>query len=300
MDIPEGILEAARGLMGRDQLQAAEYLKQLKSAADEQQALIEALESERRATAEKLASLERDHAGRESARRLQFEAALLRALQDFRLESERMLGSLKERSAAERLKKAADAGAAELKRAADRIRREVEKQGVLGPAPESAAKPAVPAGPQAADAPIRAGDRVQIGSLGREGTVESAHGDAFTVTIGSLRYRASRKDLLRIGPAESSMRVQVAAAGMDVDSVVPDEINLIGTTADEARDRVDKFLDGAFLAGLESVRIIHGHGKGILRRAIAELLTGHPQVGRFALAPPEKGGGGVTIVELKK
>ena len=63
---------------------------------------------------------------------------------------------------------------------------------------------------------------------------------------------------------------------------------------------MDKFLDQAFLAGAENVRIIHGHGKGILRNSIAELLTGHPQVERFSLAPPEKGGGGATIVELKK
>jgi DNA mismatch repair protein MutS2 len=71
-------------------------------------------------------------------------------------------------------------------------------------------------------------------------------------------------------------------------------------TADEATARVDKFLDEAFYAGTEAVRIIHGHGKGILRRAIATLLTGHPQVEKFQLAPPNQGGGGATLVDLKK
>ena len=70
--------------------------------------------------------------------------------------------------------------------------------------------------------------------------------------------------------------------------------------AQDAVDRVDKFLDEAFLAGVESVRIIHGHGKGILRKAIAELLTGHLQVERFKLAPQDQGGTGATIVEMRK
>ncbi len=78
------------------------------------------------------------------------------------------------------------------------------------------------------------------------------------------------------------------------------ELKVIGLSADEALDRVDKFLDRAFLADIETVRIIHGHGKGILRNAIAKMLAGHPQVERFSPAPPEKGGTGSTIVELKK
>ena len=78
------------------------------------------------------------------------------------------------------------------------------------------------------------------------------------------------------------------------------ELNVIGLTSDEALNRVDKFLDQAFLAGTESIRIIHGHGKGILRKAIAGFLRGHPQVDHFRLAPPDQGGGGATLVDLKK
>jgi len=76
------------------------------------------------------------------------------------------------------------------------------------------------------------------------------------------------------------------------------ELKVIGLTADEALDRVDRFMDQAVVAGLETVRIIHGHGKGILRRAVAEYLSSHPRVQGFRLAPPEAGGGGATIVEL--
>jgi len=51
---------------------------------------------------------------------------------------------------------------------------------------------------------------------------------------------------------------------------------------------------------VRSVRLIHGYGTGQLRRAIAQYLQGHKLVGHFASAPPEQGGGGVTVVEFKE
>jgi DNA mismatch repair protein MutS2 len=78
------------------------------------------------------------------------------------------------------------------------------------------------------------------------------------------------------------------------------ELNVIGQTTDQAVEAVDKFLDKAALASLSQVRIVHGHGTGALRRAIGELLQGHPHVARFAAAPPQHGGGGATIVELSQ
>jgi len=51
---------------------------------------------------------------------------------------------------------------------------------------------------------------------------------------------------------------------------------------------------------VERIRIVHGHGMGILKRAVAELLTKHPHVEKFYVAPPEEGGSGATIVELKE
>ncbi len=62
---------------------------------------------------------------------------------------------------------------------------------------------------------------------------------------------------------------------------------------------MDKFLDEAFLAGLFRLRIVHGHGKGILKRALQEMFTSHPHVEKFYPAPPQEGGGGATIVELR-
>jgi DNA mismatch repair protein MutS2 len=301
MDVPESILESARGLVDKDQLQAGEYLKRLKAAADEHETLISALQEEREAAAAKFSALDRDFSSREEARRAQFEEALARALEEFKAESDRLLKNIKDRAEAERVRRAAATRSAELRRVAERIRKEAQGAGVLHPRVSERDRAPVTAAGSAAE--IREGDRVRVLSVDREGTVESIQGDDLTVAMGPLRFHADRGDVQWLAPSSAatpSVKVQVAASGMDVDAVVATEINLIGMTADEARDRVDKVLDEAFLAGAETIRIIHGHGKGILRKAIADLLKGHPQVEKFSLAPPEQGGGGATIVELKK
>jgi DNA mismatch repair protein MutS2 len=84
------------------------------------------------------------------------------------------------------------------------------------------------------------------------------------------------------------------------DEEIRSELNVIGRTTDEAADEVDKFLDHAVMNGLHHVRLVHGHGTGALRKAIADLLRGHPHVARYAQAPQDQGGAGATVVELKQ
>jgi DNA mismatch repair protein MutS2 len=78
------------------------------------------------------------------------------------------------------------------------------------------------------------------------------------------------------------------------------EVNLVGMRVDEALPRVDKVLDEAAVAERSEVRVVHGFGEGKLRRAVAELLEGHPHVAKWRSGGPREGGGGVTIVELKE
>jgi DNA mismatch repair protein MutS2 len=77
------------------------------------------------------------------------------------------------------------------------------------------------------------------------------------------------------------------------------ELNVIGQHAEDARDMVDEFLDRAVMATASRVRIVHGHGMGILRKTIQDLLRDHPHVARFYPAPQQEGGTGATIVEIK-
>ena len=61
-------------------------------------------------------------------------------------------------------------------------------------------------------------------------------------------------------------------------------------------EQVDKLLDSAALAQVDRVRIIHGHGMGILKKAIADLLKQNPHVEKFYVASQDEGGSGATIV----
>ncbi len=303
MNIPPAILERARALVNPDQAKASEYLKRLKTNVDEQEALRAALEDERAATAREYAALEQKFQKREEERRLEFEASLQRVVREFNSEGERLAASLRDRAAAERVKKAAANRAAELRRVGDRLGREagIRVPGSKGQRSDAASGPAQPRmGTKPVDE-IAAGDVVRVLSIGREGTVEEVHDTAFSVAVGALKFRAGRDDVefLRTGSAPK-IQHQVRAAATDLDQPFVPELKVIGMTADEATERVDKFLDEAFLAGAEEVRIIHGHGKGILRRAIADLLSNHPQVEKFGLAPPDKGGAGATLAELRK
>ena len=101
-------------------------------------------------------------------------------------------------------------------------------------------------------------------------------------------------------PSESRSGVTVHMAPADREtSTAGDEINVIGCTVEEAARRVDKFIDGAALAGKPQVRVIHGHGTGALRRGLAEFLSTHPLVESLHAEAQERGGTAVTVVELR-
>ena len=81
-------------------------------------------------------------------------------------------------------------------------------------------------------------------------------------------------------------------------SSVAGELRLIGKTTDEARDLLEEYLDDAFMAGLPSVRIIHGKGTGAVRRAVEDVLSTHPLVTTHRPGSASEGGGGATVAAL--
>lgn len=147
-------------------------------------------------------------------------------------------------------------------------------------------------------AALALGDRVRVGGLPGPATVTALLSDnQVEVEVGRLRMRTRRDEVQVIGHAPSTPRGARAVADHSDD--MPAEINVIGQTAEEAAESVDRFLDRAYLSGRFRLRVIHGFGKGILRRTLHEMFTGHPHVEKFYAAPQNEGGGGTTIVELK-
>jgi len=128
------------------------------------------------------------------------------------------------------------------------------------------------------------------------------------IEAGPLRMRIPLSDVLAIADetqaAMSGMTVAGRSARVTVhaqpsDEPAGDEINVIGCTVEEATNRVDKFLDEAALASRPSVRIVHGHGMGALRRGLATFLTAHPLVESIHHEAADRGGEAITIADLK-
>jgi len=145
------------------------------------------------------------------------------------------------------------------------------------------------------------GARVRLKGIRQPATVRRMlSGDLLEVEAGFLKMRVPSSDVEEVLPASGPAR----PSGIEFHQGPAfegsfREINLIGQRAEEACGAVEKFLDTAALAQADRVRIVHGHGMGILRRAVAEVLKENPHVAKFYAAPPEQGGSGATIVELK-
>jgi DNA mismatch repair protein MutS2 len=148
---------------------------------------------------------------------------------------------------------------------------------------------------------IGVGDRVIVGGLGLEAIVTGVHDGTADLDVRGKRMRASLRDLKTIasgGGAAPPAKVNVNVALQPRETTASD-LNVIGCTVDEAIARAERFLDESLLTDQRVVRLIHGYGTGQLKRALTGFLQQHPLVARFATAPPEQGGGGVTVVELK-
>ncbi len=159
--------------------------------------------------------------------------------------------------------------------------------------------------PEEQEAPaeeLAVGMRVRVKAMGVAGELLGLQGGEAEVAVSGKRLRLPRTELValssrgtrRPGPEGSAGMVAVAT------KAVPAEVILIGLTVDEAREKVDKVLDDAALSDRREIRLIHGFGAGKLRKAVAQMLEGHPLVSSWRLGGPSEGGGGATVVELKE
>jgi len=358
--IPAQVIGRAMEQVRGSSRASIEYLRRIKSEAEEAEALRKALDEERAAVAEKFAAIDEQAAKQEAARQAELERELSRAVKEFEEHSHELVAKIEDRASRLKLDREAARRTAELKREAQLTAQAARKTGQAARASSSRSVPTLPGvrvvrdGQVLSDLPaepdqkksiqdrdvrgsrqdirgpqrdLKVGDRVRLLSFGSVGIINHIREDEAEVRVGSLRMREKLAELelvyevntastsrgsdrgssptVREGALEKLRRqagtTEVHLHSRDSDSKFQNatELKLIGKKTDEAVDLTDKFLDEAFLNGLTEVRIIHGHGTGALRKAIAELLSDHPHVARFAAAPQDQGGTGATIVELK-
>jgi DNA mismatch repair protein MutS2 len=324
---PSEIISAARERVDEATLAAADYLRRIQREAEAATALRRALEEERAAVADKYSTLDRDAERRERERQQAFARELERAVTDFERRSRELFSKIEDRAVRARVEREAERRAAELRREAQqqktnaraasstttgqntagvRVVRQGREQDARGASSSSASD--APAPPRE----ITVGDTVRLRTLNTVGVVERINDGEAEVRTGALRFRerVANLELVTAAPERRddtrlSRLQRMAAKGTELrlretHEEAQAELNLIGRTTDEAADEADKFLDEAFMQGLAHVRIIHGHGTGALRRAVAHLLQNHPHVARFSQAPQGEGGAGATVVELKQ
>ncbi len=302
--LPKAITDKAAERVKTASADATEFLRKLKEQHDLQRHTAVALEEERAAVADKYAKLELEFSKREKERAKEFRTELQKVVDDFVSKAEKFAATIQDVATARKVQKEVERRTVELKAAASTAARNLKaEQPAVGEAVASlsVAEPVI--------TDFQIGDRVKVLSLDQDGVIEAINDDIVSVQVGALRFREQRENLRLIERKQQSKAAKASIAGLpkgvsvslnEQRAEVRSELNIIGKTANEATEEADKFLDAAYLNNHERVRIVHGTGMGILKRAIADLLADHPHVAKFYPAPPNEGGNGATVVELKK
>jgi len=309
--LPEAITGRAAERVKTASAEATEYLRRLKDQFDHQRQLVAALEEERAAVADKYAKLELHFIQKEKEREKEFRAELQKVVDEFVNKAEKFASTIEDVASARKVRKEIEKRSVELRAAASsesrKMRQHTGASTIMGGAGSAeGAPPEAEESPEAVD--LSPGDRVRVLSLDQEGVVESVGETEIVVQIGALRFREQRANLRLSGRKTETKRKAVGLAGLpkgvsvtlQEQPAIGGELNVIGKTVNEATEAADKFLDAAYLDNYDSVRIVHGIGMGALKRAIADLLSGHPHVAKWRQASPDEGGAGATVVELKK
>jgi DNA mismatch repair protein MutS2 len=299
LGLDRGIVARARDLLDPLDAESAALvasLHQQKTDLDQQAASLsrehEKLETERR-------QMEEQFTRERRARLAELDARLESTLREYNAKWEMRLAEIRKVSAAsaqvEQAIKKTERKAPQLAQEARESWNEQVLDALGAPAEEEPGTDRAPA----------VGDRVRVSKISTPGRIVSLVGDnEVEVEVGRIRMRVPRNEirvLAKETPADKHLHRQRGPASQ-LDEPVPEapaEINVIGTTAEEARERVDKFLDDAYLARRFRLRVVHGHGKGILRKSLHEMFAAHPHVEKFYAAPQSEGGTGATIVELR-
>jgi len=298
------IIEGARARLGTQARDVGEFLDKLHAGLRE-------MESERLRLQKGQQDLEREQTrlaveGKkdQQAKVREMEKKLESVLRDFEYHAREAVNAIQDKAAAQKLSKDAERRIAKMRR---EFREQFDSTVVAHASGADEGDPH--AQPQVVKY-VSEGDSVKLKSTGRGATVLRKLDDShYEVAMGAMKMKIARDDIAEVfskaGTGDSPVKA-ARARGISVSlnnesegQNAPSEINVIGFNVDDATRAVEKFVDHAFLAGLPRVRVVHGSGMGILRKALRQALQQHPHVESVAEPPQNEGGGGATVVELR-
>lgn len=286
--IPEPVVERAKEGLGSEAQDLALMMERLeqsqrqaRQAQSEADKRSEQLRRAEQKAARKLAEAEDIRQNAHARANEVIEAAL----REIRLEASRLFDELKQSAADPKVQQRVRQGLKDL----DAVGRDFAQEFV----PKRRGPLITPEG-------LRKGSLVKMDGYGQTGTVleEPKEGKAL-VQLGALKMTVPTSSLSLVDRApatldkpRSNIRLQKAISATT-------EIQLIHKRAEEAVRELERFVDDAMLAGLPSVRIVHGKGEGILRKVTQDFLRTHPGIDAFRDGDPAEGGAGVTIATFK-
>jgi DNA mismatch repair protein MutS2 len=301
------IIAAARQRLGSQQVDIARFLDKLHSELTQLEADRKAARVEQYALNQERARLAREGDVELRQRTRELETKLASLLKDFEFQMRETVRAIEDRVGQQKISKEAERRILSLRREfQESFNQTVVAHRTGADVGDADAQPHI-------IKHIAPGDQVRIKSMNKIAVVQrEVEKDLFEVVLGPIKMRVKRDEISQVvratetterpnplAAARKQKNVHVTVTSANTDSLRA-EINLIGRTVDEATEELETYLDRAFLAGLPGVRIIHGHGAGILRRGVREFLKSHPHVATITEAPQNEGGQGATLVELRQ
>src|SRR5256885_10891942 len=302
LGLAQNIIERARSLLAPESREAADLIAYLHRSRDELDRMQQQMTAERHALEEERRKLRAEWVDRQQKRIKELEEKFAERQKRFDENVARVIEAVKERELRAQLEKSS-------RRKLQDVRGEAREElnaAVVQTLSESQADLGTPAVAQPVSLDqLQAGARIRVRGFNKPVIFRRLDGSSAEIEAGPLRMKVAVADIVGLEAAPSSSGPATVAKGSvsvrsrAMESTATQEINLIGSTVEEATERVDKFLDDAALAHLPSVRIIHGHGTGALRKGLGEFLKTHPLVAKQSFESEDRGGKAVTIVELR-
>ncbi|MDX1984481.1 MAG: Smr/MutS family protein [Bryobacteraceae bacterium] len=289
LGMPPELIEKARAGMSNRERELTDFLSRLQqqvaALADEKRLL----EEQRRALADREKAVAAEWERKESAKLKELDRRVEEVLRKFEDQSGALLESIAEGA---QQKKAGE----QAQRKVSKAMREFKEEFQSVVRPQSEPQPHLN---------VVEGARVRLKDIRGAARVRRLLGDGrIEVEAGLMKLQVMVEDVVEVLPeaAESSRlpaNVSFQSAGPRWD-ISYRELNLIGKRAEEAVEELDRFLDQAVMAEVDRIRIVHGHGMGVLKKAVSEHLSKSPHVAKYYAASPSEGGTGATVAELKE
>lgn len=294
LGMPPDLIERARAAMTTRERELADFLEQLQNRTSELAAEKRKLEEQRAALAAREKEVAREWERKESAKLKELERRCELLMRNFEEQSRQTIEEILQGA---QNRKASGQAQRKVAKTTREFREEIRAT-VLSTSDE--ARQGVIPGLK-----IEEGARVRLKNVREPAQVKRKLGpDRLEVQAGFLKLQVSIDDVLEVlpeggGGGKLPSNVTFHPAGPRWDTSYR-ELNLIGKHVEEAMEELDRFLDQAVMAEVTRVRVVHGHGMGVLKKAVAEALARSPHVAKYYAASPGEGGSGATVAEMKE